>query len=40
VYDQAKFVLTKYSRRASPEEREAVTRLVERLRVLSGRPDR
>ena len=38
VYDQAKFVLPKYSKRASAEEQDAVTRLVERLRVLSGRP--
>ena len=38
VYDQAKFVLPKYSKRASPGEQDAVTHLVEHLRVLSGRP--
>ncbi|MGH8575271.1 MAG: tetratricopeptide repeat-containing protein [Gammaproteobacteria bacterium] len=37
VYDQAKFVLPKYSKRASREEQEAVTRLIDRLRALSGR---
>jgi hypothetical protein len=37
VYDQAVFVLPKYARRASREEQEAVTRLIDRLKVLSGR---
>ena len=37
VYDQATFVLPKYAKRASREEQDAITRLVDRLRVLSGR---
>jgi hypothetical protein len=37
VYDQATFVLPKYSRSASAEERSAATRLIEYLALLSGR---
>jgi len=38
VYDQAQFVLPKYAKRASPNEREAAKRVIDRLATLSGRP--
>ena len=37
VYDQATFVLPKYSKWAPPEEGSAAARLIEHLSVLSGR---